>query len=105
MTGSPMPARLTAFLILYLCVLGGQSRSDEPICLHTPSAACLGILAAQHAEALVRSENWRPITQDLVLAGRADDAKALAGNLSDPWQCALTARITSGGGFHPDNCR
>jgi len=21
------------------------------------------------------------------------------------WQCALTARIISGGGFHPDNCR
>ena len=21
------------------------------------------------------------------------------------WQCALTARITSGGGIHPDNCR
>jgi hypothetical protein len=21
------------------------------------------------------------------------------------WQCALKARIISGGGFHPDNCR
>ena len=90
-----MPARLTAFLILYLCVLGGQSRADEPICLHTPSAACLGILAAQHAKALVRSENWRPITQDLVLAGRADDAKALAGNLSDPWHKSFLEEYTA----------
>ena len=32
----PMPARLTAFLMLYLCVVGGQSRADERICLHVP---------------------------------------------------------------------
>jgi hypothetical protein len=42
-------------------------------------------LAAQHPKALVRSENWRAIIQDLVLAGRPDDANALAGNPSDPW--------------------
>jgi len=35
---------------LYLC----ESRADEPICLHA---------AAQHAKALVRSENWRAITK------------------------------------------
>ena len=26
-------------------------------------------------------------------------------SMSDFWQCALKARIISGGGFHPDNCR
>src|SRR6516165_2863607 len=92
MTRSPMPARLTAFLILYLCVVGGQSRADEPICLDAPTGACLGILAAQHAKALVRSENWRAIIQDLVLAGRAGDAKALAGNLSDAGRTPLAVR-------------
>ena len=94
MTRSRMPARLTAFLILYLCVVGGEIRADEPICLDAPSAACLGTLAAQHTKALVRSENWRTIIQDLVLAGRADDAKALAGNLSDPWQKSFLEEIT-----------
>ena len=95
MTRSPMPARLTAFLILYLCVVGGQSRADEPICLDAPTGACLGILAAQHAKALVRSENWRAIIQDLVLAGRAGDAKPLAGNLSDPWHKSFLEEYTA----------
>jgi tetratricopeptide (TPR) repeat protein len=80
-----MPTRLMSFLILCLCVFGGQSRADEPICVHAPTVACLGKLAARHAKALARSEFWQPITQNLVLAGRADDAKALAGNLSELW--------------------
>ena len=32
------------------------------------------------------------------------EASRLARNGRD-WQCALKARIISGGGFHPDNCR
>ena len=95
MTRRPMPTRLTAFLISCLCVLGGQSRADESICVHAPSAACLGKLAAQHAKALARSETWWAITRNLVLAGRADDAKALAGNLSDPWHKSSLEETTA----------
>jgi hypothetical protein len=34
-------------------------------------------------------------------------AAAVQGSRADvgSWQCALKARIISGGGFHPDNCR
>jgi tetratricopeptide (TPR) repeat protein len=68
-----------------MCIVGGQSRADEQTCLQNPTAACLGVLAAQDAKALVRSESWRAITEDLALAARVDDAEALAGNLSDPF--------------------
>jgi hypothetical protein len=46
-------------------------------------------------KALVRSENWRAIIQDLVLAGRAGDAKPLAGNLSDPWHKSFLEEYTA----------
>ena len=46
-------------------------------------------------KALVRSENWRAIIQDLVLAGRAADAKALAGNLTDPWHKSFLEEYTA----------
>ena len=38
----------------------------------------------------------RPTRRSVVKGGSPD-----VGN----WQCALKARIISGGGFHPDNCR
>ena len=95
LTQLPMPSRLTMFLFLALCLIGGHSRADELTCLHSPTAACLGALAAQHAKALVRSESWRAITHDLVLAGRVDDAKGLAGNLSDPFYKSSLEEITA----------
>ena len=89
MTRSPTPTRFAVLLLLYLCVVSGQGRADEPTCLDAPSATCLGVLASQHAKTLARSESWRAITENLLLAGRVDDAKALAGNLSDPWHTSF----------------
>src|SRR5262245_29971163 len=60
-----------------------------------PAQVLLAIAIAGAASQL--GDEWlspRKLSQDLRWARRVRS-----------WQCALTARIISGGGFHPDSCR